>query len=92
METNDNAIFTFRKFRLDEDTSETDFCRDAAIEKLQTLFPGKRITVYDSFTFGIETDSLYSDSGIDTYELGVVDDELYAIRNARDLEVITFRI
>lgn len=92
METNDNNILTFRKFMLDEESSETDLCREAAIDKLQTLFPGKRITVYDSFTFGIETDSLYSDSGIDTYELGVVDDELYAIRNARDLEVITFRI
>lgn len=92
METNDNNLLTFRKFMLDEESSETDICREAAIDKLQTLFPGKRITVYDSFTFGIETDSLYSDSGIDTYELGVVDDELYAIRNARDLEVITFRI
>ncbi len=92
MESNDNDLFTFRKFRLDEESSETDLCREAAMDKLQTLFPGKRITVYDSFTFSIETDSLYSDSGIDTYELGMVDDELYAIRNARDLNVITFRI
>lgn len=92
MESNDNDLLTFRKFRLDEESSETDLCRDAAIDKLQTLFPGKRITVYDNFTFGIETDSLYSDSGIDTYELGMVDDELYAIRNARDLNVLTFRI
>lgn len=92
METNDNNLLTFRKFLLDEESSETDLCREAAIDKLQTLFPGKRITVYDSFTFGIETDSLYSDSGIDTYELGMVDDELYAMRNARDLNVITFRI
>lgn len=92
MESNANDLFTFRKFRLDEESSETELCREAAIDKLQTLFPGKRITVYDSFTFGIETDSLYSDTGIDTYELGIVDDELYAIRNARDLNVITFRI
>lgn len=92
MTFNDNDLLTFRKFRLDEESSETDLCREAAIDKLQTLFPGKRITVYDSFTFGIETDSLYSDSGIDTYELGIVDDELYAIRNARDLNVLTFRI
>ena len=87
-----NDLLTFRKFRLDEESPETDFCREAAMDKLQTLFPGKRITVYDSFTFGIETDSLYSDSGIDTYELGMVEDELYAMRNVRDLNVITFRI
>lgn len=92
MESNDNELLTFRKFRFDEESSETDLCREAAIDKLQTLFPGKRITIYDSFTFGIETDSLYSDSGIDTYELGIIDDELYAICNARDLNVFTFRI
>ncbi|MBQ0047051.1 MAG: hypothetical protein KBT33_06005 [Prevotellaceae bacterium] len=92
MESNDNELLTFRKFRFDEESSETDLCREAAIDKLQTLFPGKRITIYDSFTFGIETDSLYSESGIDTYELGIIDDELYAIRNARDLNVFTFRI
>lgn len=88
----DNDLLTFRKFRLDEESSDTELCREAAIDKLQTLFPGKRITVYDNFTFGIETDSLYSDTGIDTYELGMVDDELYAMRNARDLNVITFRL
>lgn len=92
MESNDNELLTFRKFRVDEESQETDLCREAAIDKLQTLFPGKKITVYDSFTFGIETDSLYSDTGIDTYELGIVDEELYAIRNARDLGVLTFRI
>ena len=90
MENSD--ILTFRKFRLDEESSETDLCREAAIDKLQTLFPGKKITVFDSFTFGIETDSLYSDTGIDTYELGIVDEELYAIRNTRDLNVLTLRI
>lgn len=92
MESNNNSILTFRKFLLNEETPETDLCREAAIDKLQTLYPGKRITIYDSFTFGIETDSLYSESGIDIYELGTVDDELYAIRNTRDLNVITFRV
>lgn len=91
METNDSNILTFRKYMLDEETSETAQILEASIDKLQTLYPGKRITVYDSFTLGIETDSLYSESGIDIYELGTIDEELYALRNTRDLEVITFR-
>lgn len=89
---NDNDLFVFRKFYLDEDTAELERCQRAAIDKLQTLYPGKRITAYDSLTLGIESDSLYSDTGIDTYELGTIDDEIYAIRNTRDGEVITFRL
>lgn len=92
METDNNELFAFRKFLLDEESVETDLCREAALDKLQTLYPGKRITVYDSFTFGIETDSLYSETGVDTYELGMVDEEIYALRNTRDLEVVTFRV
>lgn len=40
----------------------------------------------------IETDSLYSETGVDTYELGMVDEEIYALCNTRDLEVVTFRV
>ena len=40
----------------------------------------------------IETDSLYSETGVDTYELGMVVEEIYALRNTRDLEVVTFRV
>ena len=85
-------LFIFRRFRLDEAPDFLDACREAAIEKLQTLFPGKRITVYDPTTLGIETDSLYSDTGIDTYELGLVDDELPAMRCTANDNVTTFRV
>lgn len=92
MYNNDNDIFVFRKYMLDDQTEDTDNCLHAAIDKLQTLYPDKRVIVYDNLTIGIETDSLYSDSGIDTYELGMVDDEINAIRNTRDGNVITFRM
>lgn len=85
-------LFVFRKFHLDEDPAFLDACRTAAIEKLQTLFPGKRITTYDATTLGIETDSLYSETGIDIYELGLVDYELPAMRCTANDKVTTFRV
>lgn len=85
-------LFVFRKFHLDEDPAFLDACRTAAIEKLQTLFPGKRITTYDATTLGIETDSLYSETGIDIYELGLVDYELPAMRCTANDNVTTFRV
>ncbi len=91
MENQENNLFVFRKFRLDEITANTEACLAAAKDKLQTLYPGKRITAYDSLTLVVETDSYYSETGLDTYDLGIIDDELYAIRNQRDGEVITFR-
>lgn len=91
-EENANDLFKFRKFMADEDGYEVEQCHTAAIDKLQTLFPGKKITSYDNYTIGIETDSLYSDNGFDIYELGMVDEEIYAMRNTRDGEVLTFRI
>lgn len=84
------SIFQFTRLYIN-DIHADDYHR-AAIEKLQTLYPNKRITSYDLQTIGIETDSLYSDTGIDTYELGLVDDEIPAIRNTRNDEVITFRV
>ena len=88
---NNNDVLKFRKFRVDETSAETDACMQAALDKLQTLYPGKRISVMDQLTLAIETDSYYSPTGIDTYELGLVDEELYAVRNTRDDNVITFR-
>lgn len=85
-------LLVFRKFSLDEEAAFLDTCREAAIEKLQTLFPGKRITTYDATTLGIETDSLYSETGIDIYDLGLVDEELPAMRNTSNDNVTTFRI
>ena len=91
-EENANDLFKFRKFMADDDSAVIDECHRAALDKLHTLFPEKRVMTYDNCTIGIETDSLYSDTGLDTYELGVVDGEIYAMRNTRDGEVITFRI
>ena len=85
-------LFVFRKFLLDENSPETEKMMEAALDKLQTLYPGKHITRYDSLTLGIETDSYYSPTGIDTYELGLIDNEIPALRNTRDDNVITFRI
>ena len=85
-------LLVFQKFRLDEDPAFLDVCREAAVEKLQTLYPGKRITTYDATTLGIETDSLYSDTGIDIYDLGLVDEELPAMRNTANDNVTTFRV
>lgn len=87
-----DELLTFRKFNYEADPEFLRLCREAAIEKLQTLFPGKRITTYDDVTLGIETDSLYSDTGIDTYELGLVDYELPAMRCTANDNVTTFRI
>lgn len=82
--------FVFRRISIDEPMAET--LHRAAIEKLQTLYPLKHINTYDMQTIGIETDSLYSETGIDTYELGFVDEDIPAIRNTRSDEVITFRV
>lgn len=90
-EPNDNDLLVFRKYMFDEESADTDRQMKAAIDKLQTLYPGKHITVYDAFTLGIESDSLYSDTGIDTYSLGIIDEELPALRNERDGSTITFR-
>lgn len=84
-------LFIFRKFMEDADETLVRSCHASAVDKLQTLYPGKRLTSYDSFTIGIETESYYSETGVDTYELGLVDDEIPALRNTRDGEVITFR-
>lgn len=85
-------LLVFRRFRLDEDDDRLFECQQAAIDKLQTLYPGKRITRYDDTHLGIESDSLYAENGIDVYELGLVDEYLPAMRNTRDDSVITFRV
>lgn len=85
-----DELFIFHRLLIDDPRAE-DYHRHA-IDKLQTLFPDKRITSYDLQTIGIETDSYYSETGTDTYEVGVVDDETPAIRNTRSDEVITFRV
>lgn len=86
---NDDLI-TFR--RMYADAPDAEEYHKAAVDKLQTLYPGKQITTYDLLTIGIQTDSLYSDTGIDTYELGLIDGETPALRNIRSEELITFRL
>lgn len=84
-------VLIFRKYMFDEVSALTDSYLLAAIDKLQTLYPDRPVTRYDSLTLGISTDSLYSPTGFDTYELGVVDDEIPAIRNQRNGTILTFR-
>lgn len=84
-------LLTFRRFTAADDDEHVEACCRGALDKLQTLYPGKKVVVYDSATLGIETDSLYSESGVDVYELGLVDGELSAMRCVRTDEVVTFR-
>lgn len=92
MDKGAEELFVFKPFRADDDESMKDECHRAALDKLQTLYPGRPVTSYDNTTLGISTDSYYSATGFDTYELGLVDGELPAMRNTRDGEVITFRL
>lgn len=92
MNNETEQLFVFRPFRADDDEKQKDRCHAAALDKLQTLFPGKRATSYDNTSIVIPTDSYYSSTGFDTYELGMVDDEIPGMRCTRDGEVITFRI
>ena len=83
------AIISFRRLYIDNPQAEE--YHKAAIEKLQTLYPDMQSTTYDLLTIGIQTDSLYSATGLDTYELGLIDGETPALRNTRTEELITFR-
>lgn len=85
-------LFHFRKFLADEDEMLVDKCFEAAVEKLQTLFPGKKITVYGRTEIGLESDSVYASNGQDRYVLGLVDEETPALNRVGDDEVITFRV
>ena len=88
----DNELLTFRKFYPGDADDVIHHVYDAAEDKLQTLYPGNRITRFDHYTIGIASDSLYSENGLDLYELGMVDEELYAMRRKRDGQVIYLRV
>ncbi|MCI5450876.1 hypothetical protein MR532_03305 [bacterium] len=83
-------IFVFRRFMTGDIVDESHTYRDAAIEKLQTLFPGKRLTVYDDFTIGVE--DVCCEGRFALHVLGLVDGEIPAIQNTESEEVITYRI
>ncbi|MDO4955557.1 MAG: hypothetical protein Q4E60_00865 [Bacteroidales bacterium] len=82
----------FRKFLIDEDPEEMAACFAAARDKLETLFPCHAISYHDYYALFIESDSYYAENGMDTYELGLVDEEYPAMRRIRDGEVFTFRV
>ena len=84
-------ILVFTKYMMDCDAAVAARHMLAAVEKLLSLYPGKRVLQLDALTLTVETDSLYSDTGVDVYELGLVDKEIPAIRCVRDGRVITFR-
>lgn len=83
-------IFVFRKFMTGEREGESHLYREAALEKLHTLHPGRRFTVYDDFTIVMRTDN-GCDNG-ETYVIGLVDEEIPAMQNTATDEVTTFRI
>lgn len=85
-------LLHFKKFLSDADEQLVESCFKAAIDKLQTLYPGKKITTYGQTVIGIESDSLYADNGQEIYYLGVVDDELPALLRQSDNNLITFRV
>ncbi len=87
-----DELLVFRKFTAYHYGPELNKFMTAAIDKLQTLFPEKNITRYDDTTLGIETDYLYSDTGIDIYDLGMLDECVPALRRVRDDYIVTFRI
>ena len=89
---NGNDFFVFSKFYCDEEQSKMEKYCSAALDKLQTLYPGKKITQHNYNTLRIESDSLYAENGIDIYELGLIDEEIPAMRRTRDSEIITFRV
>lgn len=83
-------IFVFRKFLPGERDGESHAYREAALEKLHTLHPGSRLTVYDDFTITLSPGR--DGTHADTYVLGLVDDEIPAMQNTSTEEVTTFRI
>ncbi len=87
-----NDILVFKKLRLDADATLLERYRHAAMEKLHTLFPGDRVTATDATTLCIATDAPYAENGLDTYDIGLLDDEIPCMRNNRNEEVITFRV
>ena len=68
---NGNDFFVFSKFYSDEEQDKMEKYCSAAFDKLQTLYPGKKIMQQGHTTLCIESDSLYAENGIDTYEIGL---------------------
>ena len=84
--------FVFRRFLADEDEQLLEACERAAREKLETLYPLKRITAGDAFSITIESDSYHAENGTEIYLIGLVDDEVPAMQRVTDGQIITFRV
>ena len=85
-------LLSFKKFYSDEDTHFIEKCHKAAVDKLNTLYPDKRITTYDYTTIAVDSDSVYCKDGVETYELGMINDEIPAMKRSSDDYIISFRI
>lgn len=85
-------LLEFRRFDCSADYEYVHPYFTAALDKLHTLFPGKRVVTYDHMTLGVDSDFADSETGVDVYELGLVDGEVPAMRRISDGTVVTFRV
>lgn len=84
--------FQFQRFQVDEDPDFLNQCEQAAREKLETLYPTKRIKAIDPYSITIESDSLYATDGYETYLIGMIDEEVPALQRTTDGQIFTFRV
>ena len=87
-----DELVAFRRFLPDEDADLLAACEKGAKEKLETLYPLKRIKAIDSFSITIESDSLYAVDGYEVFYIGLIDEEVPALQRATDGNIITFRV
>lgn len=86
-------LFVFRRFfAAEQDETSCRAFQQAAVDKLQTLYPGQRILVLDENTIGVEDPESSSASGLILYDLGLVDEEIPAIMNRETEDTLTFRV
>lgn len=81
-------IFVFRKFLPGEQTDKARLYLDAAVEKLQTMHPGCKVIIYDEHTVAMSEHG----EDLETFVLGMVDDEIPAMQSVISDEVTTFRV
>lgn len=87
-----DELFHFKRFLADVSPDILQDCYDGAVEKFNVLYPGRKVITYDQRTLGLETDDLDAPNGYDIYELGLVDEEMPAMKCTRTERIITYRI
>lgn len=87
-----DSLLQFRRLTEDEAGIDRDAFLQAALDKLQTLYPGKKTTVVGTTTISMETDSIYAENGMENYDIGLLDGEIPALRRMSDGEVFSFRV